>query len=195
MTLFDEALARFSELLEEAERRDLPEPTAMTLATVHPDGQPAARTVLLKGVDSRGFVFYSNRGSRKGRDLDASPRAALCFYWAALGLQVLVEGDVADVSDAEADAYFATRPRLSQIGAWASRQSEPLESQDALRRQVEEMEAEFGDGPIPRPPNWSGYRVIPRLMEFWSAGDGRLHIRERYELPADGEARKYFVNP
>ncbi|MEX0729182.1 MAG: pyridoxamine 5'-phosphate oxidase [Aquisalimonadaceae bacterium] len=195
MTLLEEAIRRFTETLERARREYVPEYTAMTLATVHADGQPAARTVLLKGVDTRGFVFYTNRRSRKGQDLAHIPRAALCFYWAPLALQVLVEGEVFDVSDAEADAYFASRPRLSQIGAWASQQSEPLATPDDLTRQAAVYEARFEGREVPRPPHWSGYRVVPRLMEFWSSREGRLHIRERYELPADGQARKYFVNP
>lgn len=195
MTLLEEAIDRFSELLETARREQVPEPTAMTLATVHEDGQPAARTVLLKGVDTRGFVFYTNRLSRKGRDLAGTPRAALCFYWATLARQVLVEGDVRNVDDAEADAYFSGRPRLSQIGAWASRQSEPLSSPEELERQVRLCQERFDGQDIPRPPHWSGYRVIPRLMEFWSSREGRLHIRERYEFPVDGDVKKYFVNP
>lgn len=195
MTLLEEAIDRFSEMLDTARRENVPEYTAMTLATVHENGQPSARTVLLKGVDTRGFVFYTNRRSRKGRDLSRTPQAALCFYWAPLALQVLVEGEVLDVSDTEADIYFASRPRLSQIGAWASQQSEPLACADALERQVAEIEKRFEGQDVPRPPHWSGYRVIPRFMEFWSSRKGRLHVRERYELPADGESRKYFINP
>jgi len=197
MTLVEDAIARFTDLLETAKRENVPEHNAMTVATVHPDGQPAARTVLLKQVDVRGFVFYTNQRSRKGRDLMANPKAALCFHWAPLGLQVLVEGDVDVVSDAEADAYFATRPRLSQLGAWASDQSKPLASRDSLEIQVAEAEARFAGQAVPRPPHWSGFRVVPRFMEFWSSREGRLHVRERYELPADHSTSgsRYFVNP
>jgi len=193
--LREEAIDRFIQLFRRAEREQVPEHTAMTLATVHTDGLPAARTVLLKDVDHRGFVFYTNHKSRKGQDLAAMPAAALCFHWQPLASQVLVEGDVVIVSDAEADAYFASRPRLSQIGAWASYQSEPLADRRELEQRVADFERDFGDGQIPRPPHWSGYRVLPRLMEFWYAGDGRLHERERYELPADGPGRRYLVNP
>lgn len=193
--LRDEAIGRFQALLERARQEGVPEPTAMTLATVHPDGRPAARTVLLKGVDERGFVFYTNLLSRKGQDLEATPHAALCFFWYSLGVQVMVEGEVEQVGDDEADAYFASRPWLSQVGAWASPQSEPLKDRAVLEARVAEMEARFADGEVPRPPYWSGYRVIPRWMEFWFAGDGRLHDRERYELPRDGTPRHYLVNP
>lgn len=195
MTLMEEAINRFSELLDTARRENVPEYTAMTLATVHPDGKPAARTVLLKQVDARGFVFYTNRRSRKGQDLAQTPWAALCFYWAPLALQVLVEGEVHHVDDVEADDYFASRPRLSQLGAWASQQSEPLGQPDALEQQVAAYQYRFEGQEVPRPPHWSGYRVRPHFMEFWSSREGRLHVRERYELPVDGDARKYFVFP
>jgi pyridoxamine 5'-phosphate oxidase len=158
----------------------VPEPNAMSLATVGPDGQPSNRIVLLKGVDERGFVFYTNFEGRKGRELQAHPRAALCFYWALLDLQVRVEGEVVRVSDAEADAYFASRARLSQIGAWASQQSEVLPTPDALERRVAEFEARFAGQPVPRPPHWSGFRVVPRRIEFWTAKPNRLHRRDVY---------------
>lgn len=193
--LREEAIDRFIRLFQRAEQAQVPEHTAMTLATVHADGRPAARTVLLKEVDHRGFVFYTNQRSRKGQDLAATPAAALCFHWHPLASQVLVEGDVEPVSDAEADAYYASRPRLSRIGAWASDQSQPLRDRRQLEQRVAEYERRFAGGPIPRPPHWSGYRVIPRFMEFWYAGDGRLHERERYELPVDGPGRCYLVNP
>ncbi len=182
-------------LFQRAADEGVPEHTAMTLATVHPDGRPAARTVLLKDVDQRGFVFYTNRRSRKGHDLAATASAALCFHWHALASQVLVEGDVELVSDAEADAYYASRPRLSRLGAWASQQSQPLRDREELAARVEEYDQRFPGEDIPRPPHWSGYRVIPRFMEFWYAGDGRLHERERYELPAEGPGSRYLVNP
>jgi pyridoxamine 5'-phosphate oxidase len=149
--------------------------------TVSADGAPSVRIVLLKGVDERGFVFYTNLNSRKGRELTATPRAALCFYWPALDVQIRVEGTIEQVSDAEADAYFASRARESQIGAWASLQSEELSSMDALRARVAEMEARFANEPVPRPPQWSGRRVKPSSIEFWHAGEHRLHERRRYE--------------
>lgn len=158
----------------------------MSLATVSPDGVPSVRTVLLKSVDARGFVFYTNLESRKGRELRATPLAALCFYWPALDLQIRIEGIVEPVSDDEADAYFASRPRESQIGAWASLQSEELASMNALRDRVAEMKARFADGPVPRPPHWSGRRVVPSSIEFWEAGEFRLHERRHYERDNGG---------
>lgn len=177
-------IAAFKALLDEAravDRRILPEPTAMALATVGDDGRPSVRVVLLKEVDARGFVFYTNYQSRKGRELLAHPRAALCFHWQPLERQVRVEGPVEPVSAAEADAYFATRPRESQIGAWASQQSETLESAEALEARVREVEARFAGCPVPRPPHWSGFRVIPEQIELWRAGPFRLHERFLYE--------------
>ncbi|MDN3517913.1 pyridoxamine 5'-phosphate oxidase [Aquisalimonas lutea] len=196
MNLRNEAIQRFRDWFDQArDCESIADATAMTLSTVSPHGQPAARTVLLKQVDERGFVFYTNRRSRKGQHLAANPRAALCFYWPPLGLQVLVEGTVTDVGDEEADAYFASRPRLSQIGAWASEQSRPLESPEVLAERVAELEREYEGVTVPRPPHWSGYRVDPQFMEFWSAGDGRLHRRERYEADAGGAWSHCFVNP
>ncbi|WP_290651555.1 pyridoxamine 5'-phosphate oxidase [Aquisalimonas sp.] len=196
MSLREEAIERFQQCFRQAEAcAQIADATAMTLSTVSPEGQPAARTVLLKQLDQRGFVFYTNTQSRKGRHLAAQPRAGLCFYWAPLSLQVLVEGLVSQVSHEEADAYFASRPRLSQIGAWASRQSEPLDSLETLARRVEDLEREYADKTIPRPPYWSGYRVDPGFIEFWTAGDGRLHRRERYERGPDAQWTHYFVNP
>jgi pyridoxamine 5'-phosphate oxidase len=177
-------IAEFRALFAQAQavdRRQLPDPTAMSLATVSTDGTPSVRIVLLKGVDERGFVFYTNLNSRKGRELTATPRAALCFYWPALDVQIRIEGTIEPVSDAEADAYFASRARESQIGAWASLQSEELSSMDALRARVAEMEARFANEPVPRPPHWSGRRVKPSSIEFWHAGEHRLHERRRYE--------------
>jgi pyridoxamine 5'-phosphate oxidase len=177
-------IAEFRALFAQAQAVDrlrLPDPTAMSLATVSPDGAPSVRIVLLKHVDERGFVFYTNLHSRKGRELTATPRAALCFYWPALDTQIRVEGTVEPVSDAEADAYFASRARESQIGAWASQQSETLSSMDELRARVADAEARFADQPVPRPPHWSGRRVKPSSIEFWHAGEFRLHERRRYE--------------
>jgi pyridoxamine 5'-phosphate oxidase len=167
------------------DRARLPDPTAMALATVGADGAPSVRIVLLKAVDERGFVFYTNLLSRKGRELAATRLAALCFYWAPLDVQIRIEGSVEPVSDAEADAYFASRARDSRIGAWASTQSETLESMALLRERVVAAEARFGTGPVPRPPHWSGWRVRPRRIEFWHAGEFRLHERRVFER--DGE--------
>lgn len=163
------------------DRARLPDPTAMSLATVSTDGSPSVRIVLLKSVDERGFVFYTNLNSRKGRELIATPRAALCFYWAALDTQVRIEGIVEPVTDAEADAYFASRARESQIGAWASRQSETLSSMDELRERVLEVEQLYENKAVPRPPYWTGRRVTPARIEFWHAGDFRLHERRLFE--------------
>ena len=168
------------------DRSRLPDPTAMALATVSADGVPSVRMVLLKSADERGFVFFTNLESRKGRELAATPRAALCFYWAALDTQIRVEGTVEPVSDAEADAYFATRARESQIGAWASLQSQTLASTDELRARIAEFEARFANQPVPRPPHWTGRRIVPSSIEFWNAGDFRLHERRHFERDGDG---------
>ena len=176
-------IARFTAYLEQAKRVDrsiLPEPTAFCLATVSADGQPSARILLLKGVDASGFVFYTNYHSRKAAELFATHKAALCFHWQPLEVQVRIEGTSSKVSDAEADAYFATRPRGSQIGAWASDQSQPMLHADDLEKRVAEYEKGFAGGVVPRPPHWSGFRVIPARIEFWRSMPSRLHVRERY---------------
>jgi pyridoxamine 5'-phosphate oxidase len=152
----------------------------MTLASVGADGRPSARVVLLKGVDGGGFVFYTNTRSRKGRELDANPNVALTFWWPAIGWQVRVEGSAARVSDAEADAYFATRARGSQLGAWASEQSETLASRAELEARLASLTAEHAGKPVPRPPHWTGYRVTPTLVELWKNREDRLHEREEY---------------
>lgn len=180
MELFLQAIARFQGLLEQARNTQLREPTAMSLATVSDDGQPSVRTVLLKQVDERGFVFYTNIGSRKGKQLGANRRAALCFFWQPLMQQVLVEGAVEPVSDAEADAYWATRPRESQLGAWASQQSEILTERKHLEARYLEFERKFAGQAVRRPPFWSGFRLVPDMIEFWSSRPGRLHERERF---------------
>jgi len=155
-------------------------PEAMALATAAADGAPSVRMVLLKGFDERGLVFYSHHTSRKGRELDANPQAALLFHWSPLGRQVRVEGRVEDVSSEESDAYFATRPRGAQLGALASRQSEPLESRAGLEERLAEVERELGEGPVPRPPTWGGFRLVPEAWEFWQHRASRLHDRFRY---------------
>jgi pyridoxamine 5'-phosphate oxidase len=176
-------IAHFRSLLAAAQAVDrtlLPEPTAMTLATVGTDGQPSARLVLLKAVDERGFVFYTNLRSRKGRDLSANPRAALTVHWQPLELQVRIEGVAEPVTDREADAYFATRDRGSQIGAWASDQSEELARNEDLDARVADVERRFAGRDVPRPPHWSGFRVIPARLEFWRNRPSRLHERRLF---------------
>jgi pyridoxamine 5'-phosphate oxidase len=180
-------IARFGLLLERAIEAELPEPTAMALATATPDGVPSVRIVLLKRYGQDGFVFYTNLESRKALDLLANPRAALCFHWHPLQAQVRVEGNVLAVSDDEADAYFESRPRGSQVGAWASLQSRPLTSADELEARVAEIIARFEGIPIPRPPFWSGFLLVPDRIEFWSGRLDRLHEREVFRRdPATG---------
>ncbi len=180
-------LALFHEWYAEAQQLDIEEPTAVTLATADARGRPSARMVLLKGADENGFVFYTNLASRKGRELQENPYAALCFYWMSLGKQVRVEGPAAQVTDEEADDYFATRGRQSQIGAWASKQSQPLDTRFALEKRVAKYALKFGAGAPPRPPFWSGFRIRPESIEFWQAMPFRLHDRLRYARGADGE--------
>jgi pyridoxamine 5'-phosphate oxidase len=170
-------IALFQEWLAEAEAAEPNDPTAMCLATVDASGAPSARMVLLKGVDQRGFAFYTNFESRKGGELAGQRVAALCFHWKSLRRQVRVEGAVEPVTEAEADAYFASRARVSQLGAWASDQSRPLDRRATLEARVAAMEARFAGEAVSRPPNWSGYRVIPRAIEFWKDGAFRLHDR------------------
>jgi pyridoxamine 5'-phosphate oxidase len=171
-----EPLAPFERWYAEALANEQ-QPEAMTLATATRDGQPSARAVLLKGFDARGFVFYSNLESRKSTELFDNPQAALCLLWKSLRRQVRIEGPVAPVADDEADAYFATRSRDSQIGAWASDQSRPLGIRAELERRVEAFTDRFGDGEVPRPPYWSGFRVVPWRFEFWQERPSRLHDR------------------
>ena len=171
--------AQFSRWLTEAIQAKLPEPTAMTLATADAQGRPAARIVLLKGIDGEGFSFYTNYDSRKGHDLDANPHASLLFYWAELERQVRVEGKVERVPDAESDAYYLSRPLGSRIGAWASPQSRVMNSREWLEARVQQMTVQHGDNQ-PRPPHWGGYRVVPEVLEFWQGRRSRLHDRIRY---------------
>lgn len=189
-------LDTFAGLLELARASADPEPTAMTLATLGDDGQPAARTVLLKGVDERGLVFYTNFESRKGRQLAVHPKAALLLHWKLVsdGIQVKVEGGVERVSDAEADAYFASRPRASQVGAWASLQSETLASREEFESRIDQVDARYEGMPVPRPPHWSGFRVRPVMIEFWYGARYRLHERHRHEL-IDGQWRERMLYP
>ena len=194
MPKLQEALDRFDALFRRAAACGLNEPSAVTVATVDADGRPSARVVLLKGYDASGFVFYTNTRSRKGLELAANPRAAMCFFWDPLMEQVRVEGAVGAVTDVEADAYWASRHPGSRIGAWASDQSEWLESRAALEARVAAYADEFGDGPVPRPPHWSGYRVAPIRIEFWRSLPSRLHERTCYLLEG-GEWRVSLLNP
>ena len=180
--LYAEALICFRELLDEARATGDPEPTAMTLASLGDDGRVAARTVLLKSHDERGFVFYTNCHSRKGRELGGHPQAALLFHWKTLRnqVQVRIEGAVQPVEVQEADAYFASRPRNSQIGAWASLQSEPLPSREEFERRLAAYERQYEGVAVPRPPHWSGFRLVPKRIEFWISQPSRLHIRHLY---------------
>jgi pyridoxamine 5'-phosphate oxidase len=176
-TAADEPLRLFAAWLGEATAAEPRDPTAMTLATVDAGGLPNARMVLLKGVAERGFVFYTNVDSQKGQELDSHPQAALVFHWKSLNRQVRVRGTVERVTEAEADDYFATRPKQAQIGAWASKQSAPLESRLAFEKAVALCAAKYALGTVPRPPNWSGYRIVPLRIEFWHDRPFRLHDR------------------
>ncbi len=176
----------FDEWFKAAAETEPDEPNAVALATVGAEGMPSVRMVLLKGVDDRGFVFYTNYESRKGRQLLANPQAALCFHWKSRKRQVRIEGKVEQVSPEDADVYFATRARTSQIGAWASQQSRPLAARFELEKRVAQFTAKFGIGAVPRPPHWSGFRIVPELIEFWENRPFRLHDRLVYHRDGDG---------
>lgn len=195
-TAADDPFRLFSAWLKDATASEPRDPTAMTLATVDDDGTPNARLVLLKGVDARGFVFYTNKNSQKGRELDAHPVAALVFHWKSLNRQIRVRGPVEPVTDEEADAYFATRPKQAQIGAWASNQSAPLESRLAFEKAVALYAAKYAIGAVPRPPYWSGYRILPLRMEFWHDRPFRLHDRIEFRRETlDAPWRKTRLYP
>lgn len=190
----DAMVRRFREGFDRAVEAGIPEPTAMTLATVDGEHRPAARTVLLKDMDEQGFVFYTNLGSRKGRHLAGNPNVSLVFWWRENEEQVLIDGRVEPVSPEEADAYFASRPRGSQIGAWASKQSRPMESREAFLARISEFEERFEGREVPRPDHWSGFRVKPRRVEFWYGREFRLHERVCFDL-VDGRWQESLLYP
>jgi pyridoxamine 5'-phosphate oxidase len=193
--LLPDPIALFERWYADARAADISQANAMTLATASPDGRPSARIVLLKGVDERGFELFTNYESRKARELDANPRAALVVLWAALERQVRVTGDVVRVAATESDAYFATRPRGSQLGAWASEQSRPIAGRGELDARWTELEQRYAQAPVPRPPHWGGFRVVPSEIEFWQGRGNRLHDRFAYTRSADGAWEHVRLQP
>lgn len=193
--LLDDPIALFERWFADAVAAELPQVNAMTLATTGADGRVSARVVLLKGVDARGFEFFTNYESRKAGELAANPQAALAFLWVQLERQVRVVGDVERLDPAESDAYFATRPRGSQIGAWASQQSRPLADRAELEAHWAELEERYAGAAVPRPPHWGGFRVVPREIEFWQGRANRLHDRFAYTRAADGGWQRTRLQP
>jgi pyridoxamine 5'-phosphate oxidase len=192
--IYAQAMARFDDVYARAQASGLRDANAMSVATVDSDGRPSVRILLLKGHDERGFVFYTNYDSRKGHELAANPHAALCFFWHEMHEQIRIEGECVKVGEAEGDAYFASRARISQVGAWASQQSQALDSRATFERDIERIEARFDGQDVPRPPHWSGYRLVPRSIEFWTGIEGRLHERTAYWLQ-DGAWRSGLLYP
>ncbi len=196
MTTPDNPIDYFAQWFAKAEECSaIQEHNAVNLATASPEGIPSNRTVLLKGYGEDGFVFYTNLESRKGEELKANPVAAMCFYWEPLSRQIRIEGKIKQVSSEQADAYFATRPLQSRIGAWASKQSRPLDSVSTLMKEIAKHTARFAAGDVPRPDFWSGFRLIPEYMEFWQKGEYRIHNRLCYRRCEGGSWKKFLLYP
>lgn len=191
----EDPFQQFKEWFELAERGGDEEFTAMSLATVNAEHKPSVRMVLLKTFDERGFVFFTNEGSRKAHDYLENKNAALCFFWPAIDKQIRIEGVMERTSDAESDEYFEQRARISQVGAWASKQSEILSDTATLERRVAEFEEKFKNKPVPRPAHWGGFRIVPTKIEFWQEREYRLHHRELFEKQADGTWKKSLLYP
>lgn len=194
-TNHDNPFRAFAEVFEQAKATGIRDPNAMVLSTVDPDGQPSSRVVLLKAFDERGFVFYTNLESRKGRELAGNQKVSLSFFWREIDRQVVILGTAEPVAAEEADEYFASRARVSQLGAWASKQSRELTSRASLLKEVAKVEAKYVLGKVPRPPHWSGFRVVPHWIELWAAGKFRLHDRKVFERTDDSGWRTKRLNP